>query len=373
MDFSAWSIMAGLLVTGLVSGFLMHRSDFCMTGAFRDIFLFKSFTLIRPFILLVTLSALLFELLRLIGLLPAYPFPWFSPPAGINFLGGIVFGVGMVLAGGCVVGVLYKLGSGSLLALIALLGLIAGSAIYAEFHGWWIVLANRSSFATDAVTLPQLIGVSPTVPIFVLVAVGGFCSWRWWLSGLWRNHHAAEGFIPLWLTAVGLAIAGLLSVLLSGLPMGVTTSYAKMAAVLESWLMPDHLAALPYFNAMPVQYVLPLDDVLRSGGAGPHFDVIAMVQVPLILGIIGGACLSARLLGEFRVTWRVPGNQVVMVFCGGIIMALGSRMAPGCNIWHLWGGLPLLTMQSLLFAGGLVPGAWLGTKALQWILMQKPA
>ncbi len=119
MGFSVWVVMSGLMMIGMAVGFLMHRSDFCMAGAFRDVFLFRSYRLIRPLVLLASLSALLFELCRIADLLPVYPFPWFAPPAGVNIVGGVVFGLGMVMAGGCVVGVLYKMGAGNLLALIA--------------------------------------------------------------------------------------------------------------------------------------------------------------------------------------------------------------------------------------------------------------
>jgi uncharacterized membrane protein YedE/YeeE len=339
-----------------------------MAGAFRDVFLFRSYRLIRPLVLLASLSALLFELCRLAGLLPADPFPWFAPPAGVNLVGGVVFGLGMVMAGGCVVGVLYKMGAGNLLALVAFLGLLAGSALYAEIHSWWLSLVRLTTFSTSAVTVPQLFGGSSTALVLTGAAIGGICCWRWRRDGLWVNRHAAEGFIPLWITATGLAVLGVLTVLLCGIPMGVTTSYAKGAALLESWLAPGHLATLPYFTATPVQYTLPLDGILRSGGAGPNFDVVAILQLPLILGIIGGSWLSAQLLDEFRVVWKVPFNQGSMAFAGGIIMALGSRMSPGCNVWHLWGGVPQLTMQSLLFVGGLLPGAWLGGKILQRVL-----
>ena len=310
MGFSVWVVMSGLLVIGVASGFLMHRSDFCMAGAFRDVFLFGSYRLFRPIVLLVSLSALLFELCRLAGLLPASPFPWFAPPAGANIVGGMVFGLGMVMAGGCVVGVLYKLGAGNLLALIAFLGLLAGSALYAEIHPWWMSLSRWTTFATDAVTVPQLFGGSSTLLVVTAAAGGALSCWRWGRDGLWSNRIAAEGFIPLGITAMGLALLGVLTVLLSGLPMGVTTTYAKGAALLESWLVPGHLATLPYFTAIPVQYALPLDGVVRSGGAGPYFDVVAIVQLPLIVGIISGSWLSAQLLDEFRVVWKVPPHQV---------------------------------------------------------------
>lgn len=369
MDVPVWVVMSGLAVVGSLTGFLMHRSDFCMAGAFRDVFLFKSLRLVRPLVLLVTLTALFFEFCRLAGVLPVYPFPWFGPPTGVNFFGGMVFGFGMVLAGGCVVGVLYKLGGGSLLALVALLGLLSGSALYAELHAWWVPLARQTAFATGAETLPQWLGIPATGPVLVLAGLGGFCCWRWWQTGHWARRNAAQGFIPLWATACGLAVLNTGAVLLCGLPMGVTTTYAKAVAWLEAWLVPGHVASLAYFTATPVRHALPLDGVLRSGGAGPHFDIVAMVQMPLIAGILGGAWLSARLLDEFRIVWKLPFVQVLLAFAGGILMALGSRMSPGCNVWHLWGGLPLLTMQSLLFAGGLLPGAWLGGKVLQRVLV----
>jgi hypothetical protein len=45
-------------------------------------------------------------------------------------------------------------------------------------------------------------------------------------------------------------------------------------------------------------------------------------------------------------------------------------MTPGCNVWHLWGGLPLLTVQSILFVLGILPGAWLGGKILNQVLLR---
>jgi hypothetical protein len=39
-------------------------------------------------------------------------------------------------------------------------------------------------------------------------------------------------------------------------------------------------------------------------------------------------------------------------------------MAPSCNVWHLWGGVPILAMQSLLFLAGLLPGTWIGAHLL---------
>src|SRR5512133_2568781 len=128
------------LLLGLVAGAIMQRSDFCMTAAFRDLFLFRSSTMLAALLLLVTASAVLFELLRLLGGSEQFFSPAYGVPALVTLLGGGIFGLGMVLAGSCVVGTLYRLGSGSRLALWGLVGLIVGSALYAEIHPFWSAL-----------------------------------------------------------------------------------------------------------------------------------------------------------------------------------------------------------------------------------------
>ena len=362
-------VLGGSLVLGLVAGFFMHRSDFCLAGAFRDLFMFRSANLMRPLVLAVTASAILFEIARITGFLHYYPLPWFSQPAAVNLLGGFIFGIGMVLTGGCVVGVLYKLGGGSVLAGVGLLGLLVGSALYAEIHPYWMPLAKASRLHDKAVTLPQLTGTSPVWWVAVLAVTGLACCYYWWRRGAWRDKHQADGYIPLWLTALVIAGLSLLSLRLTGFPMGITTAYAKLASMVETVFIPEHVAGLSYFTAQPFHYTLPGTVREMTGGGGPQFDLIAILQYPLLIGIILGALGSAINLGEFKPRWRVPLRQVLMVFTGGVIMALGSRMSPGCNVWHLLGGLPVLTLQSLLFIGGLVPGAWLGSRVVQKFLV----
>jgi len=365
---AAW--LAGLtsLVVGLLAGFFMHRSDFCLAGAFRDLFLFRSLRLLRALVLGVAVSAVLFEGVRLIGWLPYYPFPLFTPPSLAHLAGGGLFGIGMVLAGGCVVGVLYKLGGGSVLAGIGLLGLVAGSGVYAEIHPWWVRVQRATALHDQAVTLPQLTGTNPFWWVAAAALVCGWLCWRWRQAGAWQVAQSAEGYVPPWQTALVLAGLGLLSVLGTGMPLGVTTSYAKAAAFVEQALWPAHADTLVYFTAQPLRYALPHGGPTLAGGGGAVLDVIALIQFPLIAGIVLGAVFSAVRLGEFNPCWRIPRRQALMVFAGGVIMALGSRMALGCNVWHLLGGLPLFSVPSLLFLVGLLPGAWLGGRWLRRLL-----
>ena len=365
------TMIVGFLL-GLLAGAIMQRSNFCMTAAFRDFFLFRSTTMLAALLILVTVSAVFFELVRFLTGAESFALAAFGAPSLVTILAGGLFGIGMVLAGGCVVGTLYHLGAGSRLALWALVGLIIGSALYAEIYPFWNAWRKLTTLGPQAVTLPQWSGLPAWFFILVLVLVAGLLLWHWPkafapLPG-WRE---LNGFIPPLYAALALAGVGTLSVLFLGNPLGVTTSYAKMAALLERLLVPGHLAATPFFQTQTT-ISFPLVAGLLTAGPGPTLDGIAVMQFPLILGIILGSALSAWHLGEWRWSRGASWTQTFSVLLGGILMGLASRLASGCNIWHLWGGLPIFSVQSYFFLAGLLPGAWLGGRLLiRWVLPEK--
>jgi uncharacterized membrane protein YedE/YeeE len=363
LDSPYLTIVLASAVAGLVAGFVMHRSDFCVTAMFRDLFLFRDFFLIRMLVLLVVVSMLLFEAGRLAGLLRPYPFPLLGPPSATTLIGGFVFGVGMVLAGGCVVGTLYKLGSGSVVSLVAFVGLLAGSALYAEWHPAWSALAKATQL-TPAIALPQWLALPPPVLTLPLAAIGSVLLYRWWRQGLMHRPSHAAGHLPAWQAALILAVIGFGSYLFVGMPLGITTSYAKLGATFESWLWPAHVQGLAYFQVQGLVYQPPFSESVIRGGAGPGWDAIAAIQYPLITGIALGAAVSALQVGEWRLHYRIPVRQYLSALAGGVLVGAAARMAPACNVWHLWGGLPILALQSLLFLAGILPGAWLGSRLL---------
>lgn len=357
-------IIVSSLLIGLSAGFVMHRADFCVTASFRDIFLFRDFFLMRQMLLLVVISMVLFELGRLSGLITLYPFPLLAAPSLANIAGGFIFGIGMVLAGGCVSGSLYKLGAGSVIGALALLGMLAGSAGYAEIHPQWSAFAKSTVLIKDVVTVPQWLGMQPTVLLLPLAAVGGIWLFREFRAGRMGRPGYAAGHLAPWRAAIILALLGFASYVLVGMPMGITTTYSKLGASIEALFAPEHVKSLAYFSLQPLNYTPPFSDHAIQGGPGPKLDAIAAIQYPLIFGIIGGAMFSALRLGEWRLKWHVPRRQLLSAVTGGVLLGLAARMAPSCNIWHLWGGVPILALQSLLFFVGLLPGTWIGARLL---------
>ncbi len=351
------------LFLGLATGAVMHRSDFCMAGMFRDLFLFRRTVMLRSFFLLIVVSMVLFEGARRIGLL-SVPFPLLYAPSASNLIGGLLFGIGMVLAGGCVVGTLYKMGAGSVLSLTTFCGLIIGSGLYAEFHPAWAALAKQTTVFPGKVTIAQIIGLDPLIPVLVVALPGAYLLFAWHAEGKLERKAFAAGYLQPYKAAIVLSLIGLVSYILVGMPLGVTSSFAKIAGFFESMLFKGHFDELAFFKAVPLNSVHSLTGTVLQGGGGPFFDALAAIQFPLVFGIVAGSAVSAALLGELHLSYRVPFRQYVLAASGGVVMGLASRMAPTCNVWHLMGGLPILAASSILFLFGILPGAWLGGRLL---------
>ena len=121
------ALLSGLLI-GILFGFALQRGRFCMNSAIRDSILLKDNTLLKSVGIAVLVQMIGFPLLSWAGLITINPKPLFW---GANLVGGIVFGIGMVLAGGCASGVTYRIGEGVVAALSAVIGLAAAGTITA--------------------------------------------------------------------------------------------------------------------------------------------------------------------------------------------------------------------------------------------------
>ena len=102
---------------------------------------------------------------------------------------------------------------------------------------------------------------------------------------------------------------------------------------------------------------LPLVGVL---GPGKKLLFAFVVQV----GVILGAFLSALLSNEFIL--RFPsGKNTIRAILGGILMGIGSALAPGSCSGAFISNLPLLSVAALLSVTGIFIGGYLAYR-LMW-------
>lgn len=79
----------------------------------------------------------------------------------------------------------------------------------------------------------------------------------------------------------------------------------------------------------------------------------------IIIGIFLGAILVTILEREHKAWVKYPWRVSVLAFFGGAIFGLGTRLAQGCTTWHYLGGIPAMSLTSIVVALVSVPFAFL--------------
>ena len=109
-----------LIIAGFGIGFVLHRSRFCLSRVFREPFMTAEGEMTKALMLAVALGAPVTALLIFNGTID----PYLAIPARFwlgSALGGVIFGVGMVFAGGCASGSLWRVGEGHLKLVVAVI------------------------------------------------------------------------------------------------------------------------------------------------------------------------------------------------------------------------------------------------------------
>ncbi len=126
---------------GVAYGMMLQNGRFCFASASRDLFAAGV-----PRMACGILIALIFFSVVQAFLETANMSTFHPAPFGLHMLlSGCVFGVGMVLAGGCASGSLYKVGEGNATSLIAvIIGLCIGQAIFVDVGGIFLNTVPQS-------------------------------------------------------------------------------------------------------------------------------------------------------------------------------------------------------------------------------------
>jgi uncharacterized membrane protein YedE/YeeE len=127
-----WMYLVAYIWFGVAYGMMLQYGRFCFASASRDLFAAG----VPRMAVGILIALIFFSVVQ--AILAATNMSTFHPaPFGIHMLiAGSIFGVGMVLAGGCASGSLYKVGEGNGTSLIAVIfGLCLGQAIFVDLGG----------------------------------------------------------------------------------------------------------------------------------------------------------------------------------------------------------------------------------------------
>lgn len=123
-----------LVLAGFGIGFVLHRSRFCLSRVFREPFMTAEGEMTKALMLAVALGAPVGAALITIGTID----PYLAIPSRFwlgSMLGGLVFGIGMVFAGGCASGSLWRIGEGHLKLVVAVLFFAWGGSVASAIFG----------------------------------------------------------------------------------------------------------------------------------------------------------------------------------------------------------------------------------------------
>ncbi|MGH7335749.1 MAG: YeeE/YedE thiosulfate transporter family protein [Candidatus Rokuibacteriota bacterium] len=162
------------LLFGVAFGFVFQRSRFCLVRAFREPFMTGDGEHTRAAALAVVLSMLGFAVLKFTDLKDRGE--WVFASAGVGaLLGGLLFGIGMTLAGGCGAGAIWRAGEGQVKLWIAV-----------AFFGLSAALARLILQQTGAlqklgwaVFLPSAVGWGGAI-LLVVAVMAAWAAWATW-------------------------------------------------------------------------------------------------------------------------------------------------------------------------------------------------
>lgn len=367
-----------LWLLAMLAGFTLQRSRLCFASAFRDLFLFGSTRTMRAILLGMAVATIGFAVimqrnvpLTSTGFIPAQAHVL---PVGLSVIfGGLFFGFGMVLAGGCVSGSLYRVAEGYIGSWVALAATIVGLALASQTWNFWYKLLIAHE---PAIWLPSVfqMGYAGAITL-TLVAIGAiFLFLLWWesknglstpeiahkpepqdtfrekLSSMWKLI-----FVRGWPIAAGGIALAVINILMysAQMPFGVTGELTRWANNLMGVL---HI---------PAPAPLGLDGIGGCSGVGG--GGIFTPTFALTVGLLPGALIAALFSREFKL--RFPRNpaRYVSSLVGGLFMGYGAGLAIGCTIGSFFSAVPSLGLSGWMFGLALAGGSWVGVQAIKRI------
>ncbi len=323
------------LIIGVLFGVLLQQGRICFNSAFRDILLIKDNYLMKLAALTLALQIIIFLLFSQFGWMVMNPKPLNFVA---NIVGGLLFGVGMVLAAGCASGTTYRVAEGMTTAWLAAFGY--GLTAYAtkagvfsglvEWLGQFKVMAtNDPTYFVEksGPTIGSLLNLNPWIPGIIVAALLLVYTFATKTSN--RN------------TKLDWRLASVLLAILGGIAFVASSAAGRKygLGVTGGWVN----LFQAYLTKTPLNW-----------------------EGLLVLGVMIGAAIAAVATKEFKL--RMPRQPItyVQVLGGGVLMGLGAVVAGGCNVGHFLTGIPQLAISSIIASVFFVLGNW----GMVWILFR---
>lgn len=355
-----------LLAFGIGSGFgaISQKTHFCTMGAVADIVNMEDWSRMRTWLLAIAVAVLGSAALHSSGLIDlnksiyrTQNLLWLS-----HLVGGLLFGIGMVLASGCGARTLTRIGAGNLKSLVVFLTL--GITAYMSLRG---VLGVLRVNTLDKIALPlpngqdlpallAAAGMAPGTALWVsAVGIGG---------GLLAFCFARRDFIRLDNLLGGMAIGSL--VVVGWYVSGHLGYIAEDPDTLQEAFLATNSGRMESLSFVaPQAYTLDLLMLWSDASRKLSFGIA------LALGVVAGSTAWAIAARSFRWEGFRDVDDLVRHLLGGALMGFGGVTAMGCTIGQGITGVSTLALGSLITLLAIIAGAIATLKYEYWKLMRE--
>jgi len=162
------------LITGIMFGFLLQKGRVLRYDKQLGALLLKDMTIVKFMLSSILVAMVGVYLLKDLGLVHLQVK---ATIVGAQVVGGLIFGIGWALLGYCPGTQMGALGEGRWDAVWGILGMLAGSVIFAEVYP-----ALQKTVLTwgvfGKITVPQVIGINHW-PVIIVFVMGGLLLFRW--------------------------------------------------------------------------------------------------------------------------------------------------------------------------------------------------
>lgn len=336
---------------GLVFGAIGQRTDFCTMGSISDIVFMGSWNRFRAWVLAIAVAMLASQAMHIGGVIDLNNSIYLTPNLGWSgaIIGGLLFGFGMTMTGGCGFKTLTRFGAGNLKSIVValFLGIFAYMTLRGltglarvELEGWTnIDLSASADIASQGI--PDLLAAIFEAPVETMrLAVVAIVV----LGMLWYCFKDPD------FRASGRNI-------FAGLSIGALVAVAWFVTGVIGYddFEPTPLASMTFVNPVgeSIQYLMTFT------GATINFGIST------VGGVIVGSFIAAKVSGDFRVESFVDSSDMVRHMVGGAIMGIGGIVAMGCTVGQGMTGMSTLAFSSLLAWLSIIAGAVYGMKYLE--------
>jgi len=353
-NLAAWVVWGGFGLA-LILGFVAARTNFCTMGAISDVVNMEHWGRMRMWLLAIAVAMIgtnllyygdLIDLSKSIYQRPSLP--WLS-----MLVGGILFGIGMTLAGGCANKNLLRLGGGSLRSLVVLV-FVAISAymtlkgLFGQWRSSFLdpVAIDLSGLGMQGQGLPHLLATLTGMPAkTALLAATAVVALALLIFVFKDKRFRSTGEQVIGGTILGLIITA--AWYLTG-----HIGFAENPETLELTFFGTSSRTLESMSFVaPTAYTLELLMLWTDKSLRLTFGVAT------VLGVALGSLIYA--LGARKFRWEGfasvedLGSQIV----GGLLMGFGGVTAMGCTIGQGMSGVSTLAIGSFIALSGIVAGS----------------